>query len=65
MREYVFRPFAYVIWVQNIFKPTNPINHTDHYVILTFIYEDIDHVAKAPANPPPKKKFPYDEYFLR
>ena len=47
--------FLDTLWVKNMFKPIRAINRTDSEVIWTRICEDIDHLSKTPANPPPKK----------
>ena len=41
-----------------MFKSIRAIDRTNSEVIWTRICEDMDHLSKRPANPPPKKKFP-------
>ena len=59
VREDFFRDFGDVTLVQNLFKQIRAINRTNSRPIWTPTCEDIDHIAKSPWKPPPKKKNPH------
>ena len=64
VHENFFRDFGDIICIKNLFRPIRVINRTNSWAIWTRIGEDIDHFSKWPANPPPKKKFPFFRNFL-
>ena len=53
VRENFFKFFLDILWITNMFQVIRAINRTDSRLIWTRIYQDIDHVSKAPENPPP------------
>ena len=58
VHENFFRGLGDIICIKNLFKPIRVINRTNSWAIWTPTSEDIDHLKKRPANPPPKKNIP-------
>ena len=55
VHENFFRDLGDIICIKNLFKPIRVINRTISWAIWTRTSEDIDHLKKWPATPPPKK----------